>query len=211
MLLEKKGKPKCKARLNTGGNRGMGSSTDGNCRLSGGRWAQVLKEARQHLISPFSRLHSDCLVPSTGVEGLLLVLWESLVAFPVLWKKNGPCLNSRKCLSSFCIDKKHQPHWLFTVRTNQLLTDPIVLCRLAGAGSGVGAGGVSLEPVCYISFLCTFIFSVSLRRVGSIIFLERLTKISWISHLECISMFHQEKDVQSLQKSLLLGKIGGII
>lgn len=27
---------------------------------------------------------SGCLVPSTGVEGLLLALWESLVAFPVL-------------------------------------------------------------------------------------------------------------------------------
>lgn len=35
-------------------------------------------------ISSFSLFHSDCLVPSTGVEGLLLALWESLVAFPVL-------------------------------------------------------------------------------------------------------------------------------
>lgn len=142
------------------------------------------------------------------MEGLLLVLWESHVAFPVLWKKNGPCLNSRKCLSSFRIDKKHQPHWLFTVRTNQLLTDPIVLCRLAGAGQwGVGlGGGGSLEPVFYISFLYTFVFSVSLRRVCSITFLEWLTKISLISHLGYVSMFHQEKDVLSLQKSPLLGK-----
>lgn len=32
----------------------------------------------------FFFLHSGALVPSIGVEGLLLALWESLVAFPVL-------------------------------------------------------------------------------------------------------------------------------
>lgn len=34
---KRRGKPKCKARLNTGEKRGMGSSIDGNHRLSGGR------------------------------------------------------------------------------------------------------------------------------------------------------------------------------
>lgn len=32
----------------------------------------------------FFFLHSSLLVPSIGVEGILLALWESLVAFPVL-------------------------------------------------------------------------------------------------------------------------------
>lgn len=153
-----RGNPKYKECLSTGGNRGIESSRYGNRRIPGKRWTQVLKEARQHLISSFSYLHSGCLVPSTGVEDLLLALWESLVAFPVLWKKNGPCLNSRKCLSSFRIDKKHQPHWLFTVRTNQLLTDPIVLRRLAGAGRQ-GRGPLETYSLSLFSVLFHFLFS----------------------------------------------------
>lgn len=103
----------------------------------------------------FSCLHSGCLVPSTGVEDLLLALWESLVAFPVLWKKNGPCLNSRKCLSSFCIDKKHQPHGLFTVRTNQLLTD--LLCSVDWLGQGSSGGG-HWKPIVYLFSVYFYVF-----------------------------------------------------
>lgn len=139
--LEVKGKPKHEVRQG------------GHCRHTDGVKNRYQK--KQDALR-FFFLHSGSLVPSIGVEGLLLALWESLVAFPVLWKKNGPCLNSRKCLSSFRIDKKHQPHWLFTVRTNKLLTDPIVLCRLAGVGWGQGGYHLNL---CFISsILLHFLF-----------------------------------------------------
>lgn len=59
-------------------------------------------------------------------------------------------------------------------------------------------------------FFYTFSFSVSLGRIGSIKFLERLTKI-WISNIECVSVFHWEKDLQSLQKSNLLSLVRGDI
>lgn len=200
------GSPVVKQAYISNGNRGLKSSRSGSHRVPCRRWAQVLKEARQHLISSFSLLHSGSWVPSTGVEGLLLALWESLVAFPVLWKKNGPCLNSRKCLSSFRIDKKRQPHWLFTVRTNQLLTDPIVLCRLAGAGQW-GVGGLRGHwNLYFISFFSLYFYIFCFLGKGWFHYSPRKTRISWISHLECISLFDQEKGVWSFQKSPLLRK-----
>lgn len=138
--------------------------------------------------------------PVQELEGLLLALWESLVAFPVLWKKNGPCLNSRKCLSSFCIDKKHQPHWLFTVRTNQLLSDPIVLCRLAGAGQW----GRGVTGTCILS-LSSILFHFLLPWEGLVpftFFRSVKPKSPGLQNLDCFSTF-EHKVILLLRSSCL--------
>lgn len=66
-----------------------------------------------------------------------------------------------------------------------------------------GGGAGSLKPVFYLFFLYTFTFSVSLGRVGSIIVPERPKSPGFLSHLECSSLFHLEKDAQSFKNSLL--------